>query len=155
MLGVFRYRHSRTWQRCAKRLAMFRRHGGVERIDLRGFDHAGVVSCMEALAGYTLVGDEMHLADAVYRETDGNPFYVVQMLLHLVETEAIFQDSSGRWVSPRLLRHDRASRQRARRSSVAALVQLGASVERMLNIAAVIGRDFDAELLGRALSVPR
>ncbi len=33
------------------------------------------------------------------------------------------------------------------------VVQLGASVERMLNIAAVIGRDFDAELLGRALSV--
>ena len=53
---------------------------------------------MEALAGYALVGDEMHLADAVYRETDGNPFYVVQMLRHLVETQAIFQDSSGRWV---------------------------------------------------------
>jgi class 3 adenylate cyclase len=133
-------------------LGMFRRHGGVERLDLQGFDRAGVVSCMEALAGYTLVGDEMQLADAVYRETDGNPFYVVEMLRHLRDTEAIFQDSSGRWVSkgpfatialPDSIRDVIGGR----------VVHLGTSVERMLDLAAVIGRDFDAELLGRALSV--
>jgi class 3 adenylate cyclase len=133
-------------------LGVFRRHGGVERLDLRGFDHSGVVSCMEALAGYTLVGDEMQLADAVYRETDGNPFYVVQILRHLVETEAIFRDSAGRWVSKGSFATI-ALPDSVRELIGGRVVQLGASVERMLNVAAVIGRDFDAELLGRALSV--
>jgi class 3 adenylate cyclase/tetratricopeptide (TPR) repeat protein len=153
VLGAFR--DTALLQAAALReaLGMFRRHGGVERLDLRGFDHAGVVSCMEALAGYALVGDEMHLADAVYRETDGNPFYVVQILRHLVESEAIFQDPSGRWVSkgsfatitlPDSVREVIGGR----------VVHLGESIERMLDVAAVIGRDFDADLLGRALSIP-
>jgi class 3 adenylate cyclase len=152
VLGAFRDAALPHATALREALGMFRRHGGVERLDLRGFDHAGVVSCMEALAGYSFIGDEIQLADAVYRETDGNPFYVVQILSHLVETEAIFQDSSGRWVSkgsfatialPDSIREVIGGR----------IVPLGASVERMLSFAAVIGRDFDAELLGRALSV--
>jgi class 3 adenylate cyclase len=133
-------------------LGAFRRSGGVERLDLRGFDHAGVVACIEALAGYALVGDEMSLADAVYRETDGNPFYVIQILRHLVDTHAIEQDSSGRWVAKGSFATV-ALPDSVREVIGGQVAQLGGKVERMLDLAAVIGRDFEAELLAQALTV--
>ena len=39
------------------------------------------------------------LAHAVYRETDGNPFFVGEVLRHLSETGCIYQDETGRWVT--------------------------------------------------------
>ena len=41
----------------------------------------------------------MGLAQAVYRETDGNPFFVSEVLRHLSETGAIYQDATGRWMA--------------------------------------------------------
>ena len=35
----------------------------------------------------------------MYRETDGNPFFVSEVLRHLAETGAISQDATGRWVA--------------------------------------------------------
>ena len=39
---------------------------------------------MEAAAGHTLDDAAVGLAHAVYRETDGNPFFVTEVLRHLV-----------------------------------------------------------------------
>ena len=39
------------------------------------------------------------LRDALLAETDGNPFFVGEMLRHLAETGAIYQDEHGRWVA--------------------------------------------------------
>ena len=44
------------------------------------------------------------LAHAIYRETDGNPFFVSEVLRNLVETGAIYQDADGRWVAAGLPR---------------------------------------------------
>ena len=74
---------------------------------------------MEALAGYPLGDDEVGLADAVYRETDGNPFFVNQVLRHLVETGALYQDSSGHWAAKGSIAARRAPRQRPRGRSAA------------------------------------
>ena len=50
---------------------------------------------MEAAAGQTLDDAGVGLAHAVYRETDGNPFFVGEVLRHLSETGAIYQDATG------------------------------------------------------------
>ena len=50
---------------------------------------------MEAAAGHSLDGAAIELAHAVYRETDGNPFFVSEVLRHLVETGTIYQDATG------------------------------------------------------------
>ena len=42
----------------------------------------------------------MALAHQVYRETDGNPFFVAEVLRELSESGAIVQDDAGRWVAP-------------------------------------------------------
>ena len=44
------------------------------------------------------------LRDALSAETDGNPFFVGEMLRHLAETGAIYQDEQGRWVASADLR---------------------------------------------------
>ena len=50
---------------------------------------------MEAAAGHELDDAGVDLAQAVYRETDGNPFFVSEVLRHLSETGAIYQDANG------------------------------------------------------------
>ena len=58
-----------------------------------------MVALLEAAAGQSLDTAGVSLAHAVYRETDGNPFFVSEVLRHLSETGAIYQDSTGRWVA--------------------------------------------------------
>ena len=61
----------------------------LTRIDLVGLDDTGVVALMEAAAGSRLDDAGVGLAHAIYRETDGNPFFVSEVLRHLIETGAI------------------------------------------------------------------
>jgi class 3 adenylate cyclase len=130
-------------------LAALRRQGGVSRIELTGLDDRGVVSFMEAAAGQTLDGAGVSLAHAVYRETDGNPFFVSELLRHLSETGAIHQDATGRWVAEDSL--DQMALPESVREVIGARVgRLGPEAERVLSMAAVIGRDFDLDVLARA-----
>lgn len=61
-------------------LAALWRETGVSRIDLGGLDDTGVLAFMEAAAGHALDDAGTDLAHAVYRETDGNPFFVGEVL---------------------------------------------------------------------------
>ena len=129
-------------------LAALHRHSDVSRIELAGLDDNGVLSFMEAAAGQTLDDAGVGLAHAVYRETDGNPFFVSEVLRHLSETGAIYQDAAGRWVAEDSLE------QLALPDSVRVVIgarvgRLGQEAGRVLSLAAVIGRDFDLDLLAR------
>jgi class 3 adenylate cyclase/tetratricopeptide (TPR) repeat protein len=130
-------------------LAAMRRLDGVSRIDLAGLDDIGVVAFLEAAAGQTLDDDGVGLAHAVYRETDGNPFFVSEVLRNLVETGALYQDSSGRWVSDFSL--DEVTLPDSVREVIGARVgRLGPEAGKVLSMAAVIGRDFDLDVLAQA-----
>ena len=48
----------------------------------------GVEQLMESAAGHDLDGPALELAKAVHSETEGNPFFVGQMLRHLAESGA-------------------------------------------------------------------
>ena len=109
---------------------------------------------MEAAAGYTLDDAAVGLAHAVYRETDGNPFFVSEVLRHLSETGAIYQDATGRWTAEDSL--DQMALPDSVREVISARVgRLGQDAGRVLSMAAVIGRDFDLDLLARATRPPR
>ena len=131
-------------------LAALRRLDGVTRIDLAGLDDTGVVAFLEAAAGQTLDDDGVGLAHAVYRETDGNPFFVSEVLRHLVETGAHrTRTPSGRWVSDLSL--DEVTLPDSVREVIGARVgRLGPDAGKVLSMAAVIGRDFDLDVLARA-----
>ena len=74
---------------------------GVDRILLRGLDDETCSTLLESLAGHALDDDGIALRDALRAETDGNPFFTVEILRHLSETGAITQDDTGRgWPPP-------------------------------------------------------
>jgi class 3 adenylate cyclase len=130
-------------------LGALRRHDGVSRIDLAGLDDIGVVSFLEATAGEVLDDVGMGLARAVYRETDGNPFFVGEVLRHLSEIGAISRHASGRWMAEESLEHITLP-DSVREVIGGRVVRLGKDAERALSMASVIGRDFDLDLLARS-----
>ena len=133
-------------------LAALHRLSGVSRIELTGLDDMGVLSLMEAAAGQPMDDAGVTLAHAVHSETDGNPFFVREVLRHLSEIGAIFQDTAGRWTA------QGPPEQIALPESVRVVIgarvgRLGPAAEHVLSVAAVIGRDFDLELLARATKI--
>jgi DNA-binding SARP family transcriptional activator len=132
-------------------LGALRRHVGVGRIELTGLDDSAVVSYLEAAAGQDLDEAGVGLAHAVFRETDGNPFFVSEVLRHLSETGAIYREANGRWVVGDTLEH-MALPDSVREVIGGRVVRLGKNAERVLGLAAVIGRDFDLDVLSRTTS---
>jgi class 3 adenylate cyclase/tetratricopeptide (TPR) repeat protein len=127
-------------------LASLRREHNVDRIGLSGLDDSAVIALLEAAAGYPMEGAEVALAHVLRKETDGNPFFMTELLRHLVESGKIHQNAGGRWVAgwgitttgiPQSLYEVVGER-------VARLAGDGITV---LTAAAVIGIEFDLDLL--------
>ena len=149
ILGTYRDSELAPCPRAARDAGRAPPPSGVTRIELAGLDDPGVVSYMEAAAGHDLDDDGVGLAHAVYRETDGNPFFVSEVLRHLSETGAIYP-GRHRPVGGRGLPRAMALPDSVREVIGARVVRLGQDAERVLSMAAVIGRDFDLDLLARA-----
>jgi len=148
ILGTYRDSELSQTHPLTDALAALHRQSGVSHIDLVGLDDSGVMAFLEATAGHTLDDAGIDLAHAVYRETDGNPFFVSEVLRHLFETGAIFQDGTGRWTAKASL--NQIDLPTSVRMVIGARVgRLGEEAGRVLSVASVIGRDFDLDLLAR------
>jgi len=152
VLGAYRDTEITHTHPLLETLAALRRQLRVGRVELTGLDDNGVVALMEATAGYALDDAAVSLAHAVYRETDGNPFFVGEVLRHLSETGTIYQDTTGRWVAVDSI-GDMALPDSIREVIGARVGRLGTSAGRVLSLAAVIGRDFDLDVLARAAGI--
>jgi class 3 adenylate cyclase len=152
VLGTFRDSEVSRSPDLRDTLGTLWRHQGVSRLELGGLDIAGVVSLMEATAGYALDGAAVSLAHALLGETDGNPFFVTEVLRHLRDTGAIHRNQAGRWVTDGTV--DRTALPESVREVIGGrVVRLGPDAGRVLSTAAVIGRDFDLDVLGRATRI--
>ncbi len=150
VLGTYRDTEVAAGHPLIETLAALWRMDRVARVDLQGLDDGGVVDLLAATAGHDLDGAGIGLAHALYRETDGNPFFLAEVLRHLVETGDLYRDdATGRWVSDLALEELRLP-DSVREVVGARVARLGPSAARILGTAAVIGRDFDLELLARA-----
>jgi class 3 adenylate cyclase/tetratricopeptide (TPR) repeat protein len=129
----------------AAMLADLRRLDGVERIALTGLGTGGVRELLVRTSGHDLGDDGLRFADMMQRETSGNPFFLSEVLRHLTETGALYE-RDGRWVSD--LRPEHLGIPEGVREVVGRrLIRLGGDVEQVLRTAAVIGYEFDVELL--------
>jgi tetratricopeptide (TPR) repeat protein len=153
LLVVGTYRDTELDRRhpLAEMLADLRRADTVERVALRGLDEGEVTEFVESAADQPLSPEVAALAHAVYAETEGNPFFVGQVLRHLVESGAVVLED-GRWV--RTATADRIGIPEGVREVISRrLAALDDESNAVLAVAAVIGRDFDAELLTEATEV--
>jgi class 3 adenylate cyclase/tetratricopeptide (TPR) repeat protein len=126
-------------------LADFRRMPAVSRIALDGLGDEGVRDLLIRTGGHDLDDIGLAFAERVQRETSGNPFFLGEVLRHLTETGALYE-RDGRWVSD--LSPDDAGIPEGIREVVGRrLSRLGEAVEAVLRSAAVIGYEFDVDLL--------
>jgi hypothetical protein len=133
-------------------LADLRRLDGVQRIALRGLGADEVAEVMAAIAGHELTQDGLELAARIAEETDGNPFFVGEILSGLRESGALaFDEHKRRWrIDP--------SGELALPESVREVIErrverLGEESLEALRLAAVIGREFDLELLSAMVEI--
>jgi DNA-binding SARP family transcriptional activator len=146
VLGTFRDSELSLAPPLVEALGALWRERGTSQIELTGLDRTGVVSFMECAVGRRLDDAGLRIACAIHEQTDGNPFFVNELLRHLAQTEAHLTDArvAGDTRLPTTL-------PRSIRDVISArLVRMGPEVRRALPLAAVIGRDFDLELLSQA-----
>ena len=134
-------------------LADLHREEGGERMKLTGLQSEDVLALMEALAGQEFDEDGSALAREITRETAGNPFFAVELLRHLAESGAIVRQEDGRW---RLVGDlaELGLPQSVREVIGRRVERLGSDARAALSAAAVIGRDFDLDLLLAVLEFP-
>ncbi|MGH9005024.1 MAG: ATP-binding protein, partial [Acidimicrobiia bacterium] len=133
-------------------LAELRREGGVERLSLSGFDTLGVTAFLEAVSGHRLDDEAaQELPAVVWRETDGNPFFVAEVLRHLSESRAIEQ-RDGRWVLHADV-GDLGIPEGVRDVVGRRLSRLAESTNHVLAVGAVVGLEFEPAVVERAAGV--
>jgi class 3 adenylate cyclase/tetratricopeptide (TPR) repeat protein len=147
VVGTYRDTELGRTHPLSETLADLRREQSVERLALAGLDEEGVAAFVEAAAGQALGARGQALARALSAETEGNPFFIGQVLRHLAETGAIYQHE-GEWT------YDGPLAQLAIPEGVREVVgrrlsRLSEQANRVLGIASVIGRDFDLDLIVR------
>ena len=111
------------------------------RLFLSGLDVPGVVAFLEEAAGHNLDDEGVAFAQAVWRETEGNAFFVSEVLRHLAESGAI-AEQGGRWVVTADLA-DVGIPAGVRDVVGRRLARLSPEANRVLAVASVVGLEFE------------
>lgn len=122
----------------AEVLADFRREPRVSRLSLGGLDESGLGAMLADRAGHEAPLDFVRV---LLEETEGNPFFVEEVVAHLVETGVIYQ-RDGTWMSD-LAAEDLGLPEGVRDVVGRRLSRLSEAANDLLTVAAVVGREFD------------
>ena len=146
MLGTYRDAELDLNNPLSKVLGEIRRKHLAKSIRLRGLSEAEVRRMLEALGGQH---PPRALTEEIYRETEGNPFFVEEVFKHLKEEGKLF-DRSGHF-KPDLKISEIEVPQSVRMVIGLRVSRLHDETRRALSAAAVIGRNFTFEVLCAAL----
>jgi class 3 adenylate cyclase len=133
VVGTYRDTELGRGHALAGALTDVRRLPGVEQLAMAGLSEVEVAELMAQTAGHALDEDGRRLAERLHAETEGNPFFVEEVLR-----------AGGPIAVPEGVRD--VVRRR--------LGRLSAPTIQMVSTAAVLGRDFDVELLAALRDVP-
>ena len=123
-------------------LASLERDRPAVRVSLRGLDTSELTTLVSTWRGIELPAETI---EAIHRETGGNPFFMRQLVHHLEELRDLQPLPAGRGFSiPAGLRDVIVKR----------VARLPGGADRILKIAALIGREFELGLLRPLAGVP-
>jgi tetratricopeptide (TPR) repeat protein len=143
VLGTYRDIEVDLQHPLARVIGQLGRRRLVERVNLRRLSFDGVGAMLRSLAGQPV---PEQLVQVIDRETEGNPFFVEEVYLHLVES-GVLLDAHGRVRSD--LQVDEVSVPESIRLVLGQrLGRLAESTREVLVAAAVSGRAFASELVG-------
>jgi DNA-binding winged helix-turn-helix (wHTH) protein/tetratricopeptide (TPR) repeat protein len=141
---VGNYRESEVTRRhpLADVLADLRRQPSVTRIGLAGLTYPQVEELVDSFGG---AGTPRRLVQAVGEISGGNPFFIGELLRHLIETGAFakLRERRGEDLRPLDLEIPEGIREVIRQR----LFRLSADCQRVLTLAAVVGEEFNLGLL--------
>jgi tetratricopeptide (TPR) repeat protein len=142
ILGTYRDVELDVARPLARALEELLRQRLAQRLALRRLPEAGVAAMLRALSGQE---PPAPLVQAVYSETEGNPFFVEEVFKHLAEEGKLF-DVQGHW-RPDLSISELEVPEGVRLVIGRRLERVSEDCRRVLTTAAVIGRGFSFELL--------
>jgi tetratricopeptide (TPR) repeat protein len=140
VVGTYRESELARTHPLAEMLVDLRREQMVTRISLRGLDGPETQVLVNTLAGPDV---SPRLASLVMESTDGNPFFIAEMLKHLSETGALARLRGASAFGASDLGLPEGIKEVIGRR----LSRLSEECNRILSLAAVIGRDFNVDLL--------
>ena len=140
-LGTYRENELGRTNALAEMLADLRREQSVTRLSLSGLEKPQAKGLIDAFVG----GEASpHLTRLVLDSTEGNPFFIGEMLRHLTETGAFAKTDSvsGGRSAPALGLSEGIKEVIGQRLS-----RLNETCRQTLSLAAVIGREFELDVL--------
>jgi DNA-binding SARP family transcriptional activator len=142
LFGTYRQTEVDLGQPLAKLLADLHRDASAEQLSISGLGEAAIAALLEAAVGDTLDADA-ELVQVLATQTAGNPFFIRELLTHLVESHGRsgLGITAAQLQSPEGLRHVISQR----------VARLSAAAGRALSVAAVAGSTFSFVLLERVL----
>jgi len=122
----------------------------IRQFGLKRLEPSETLALLAEISG--VVPEELtQLAEFVHRESEGNPFYIVEYLYWLRDSGVIERDEGRRVAHLRRERMRRSAVPEGVRTLIWARYQtLAEEARRVLDLAAVIGRTFELDLLERA-----
>jgi tetratricopeptide (TPR) repeat protein len=130
-------------------LAELRRVPNFGRVLLRGLNADEVRRMLSSITGQEV---PWGLAEAVHRQTEGNPLFVQEVVRYLVE-EKVLTREKGQWQAKGDTPVEMRIPDGLRDVIGKRLSSLSESCNKVLSVAAVIGRDFRLEVLQRVAAI--
>jgi len=122
---------------------------GYSHMRLRGLSDRQVNAMLEGVLRQPLERRaEVALARAVHRESEGNPYFIEEIVRHLIDTGVLYQ-RDGRWVTDAREGEELGIPRGIREAVGQRLSRLSEPARELLAKAAVIGREFDLPTLTR------
>jgi predicted ATPase len=140
VLVIGTYRDTELSEPLVSALADLRRERALERLRLGSLYRGEVATMINAWVGGT---SPISFAHALHRETEGNPFFIEEVLRHLIEVGAVDGTGTGHWASFTEVGIPDGVREAIERR----LATLTPAARRLVMIAAAIGRSFSIEVL--------
>ena len=112
----------------------------------RGLDSDGVASFVSAAAGQPLAPSEQEMVGVLHAETNGNPFFIGEVMRHLVDTGVIRRED-GRWTGTVRTVEEAGLPEGVREVITRRVGRLSESANRALAVASVVGPTFDRHVL--------
>jgi class 3 adenylate cyclase len=128
-------------------LASLRREHAFERILLRGLNVAEVASMLEAGAQHELGPRAVPLAEAIHRESEGNPFFIEEIVRHLIETGGLFR-RGDQWAIGAARIEDLGIPEGIKEVIGRRLSRLSEDCNAALSHGAILGREFEFAVVG-------
>ena len=149
ILGTYREADIDRSHPLARLLADLRRDRTSERMALQGLAEHDVATLVGEGGGQNAVHA---LSQAIHKQTEGNPFYIGEIVRHLKETGVIDQHDGQ--IAPNVSVSELHIPESIKEVIGQRLSRLSEECNSVLTIASVIGREFDLGALERASGLP-